>query len=180
MDNFTRKMEADRILYEFGLMEQLEKIGVPHIIGSYRMDMMAWNDLDIDIENDNMSMEKLYELSSNIIKTFHPVWYEAKEEISECGKKIWFHGFETTIIGELWNIDLWFFDKETIRNAEIYCDGIVEKTDGIQKNIIVMIKEELIKRGVYSFEQYRSIDVYEAVTKENVRNTEEFLSLYES
>jgi len=73
MDNFTRKMAADRILYEFGLMEQLEKIGIPHIIGSYRMDMMAWNDLDIDIENDNMSKEKLYELSAYIFKTFQPL-----------------------------------------------------------------------------------------------------------
>ena len=91
MDNFTRKMAADRILYEFGLMEQLEKIGIPHIIGSYRMDMMAWNDLDIDIENDNMSKEKLYELSAYIFKTFQPLWYEAKEEISEDGKRVWFH-----------------------------------------------------------------------------------------
>ena len=45
------------------------------------MDMMAWNDLDIDIENDNMSLEKLYELSVFIINTFHPLWYEAKEVV---------------------------------------------------------------------------------------------------
>ncbi len=179
MDNFTRKKEADRILYEFGLMNQLEKIGVPHIIGSYRMDMMAWNDLDIDIENDNMSKEKLYELSAYILKTFEPVWYEAKEEITEEGKRVWFHGFETMITGELWNVDLWFFDKEAIKNAEIYCDEIVEKTDEIQKKRIVAIKEELIKRGLYSFEQYKSMDVYKAVVEENVINIEEFLGLYE-
>jgi len=179
MDNFTRKMAADRILYEFGLMEQLEKIGVPHIIGSYRMDMMAWNDLDIDIENDNMSKEKLYELSADILKTFEPLWYEAKEELSEDGKRVWFHGFETMITGELWNVDLWFFDKETIKNAEKYCDEIAEKTDESQKNIIIAIKEELIKRGLYSFEQYKSIDVYKAVVEENVRNVEEFLQLFQ-
>ena len=33
-------------------VKRLEEIGKPHIIGSYKMDMMAWNDLDIDIEND--------------------------------------------------------------------------------------------------------------------------------
>ena len=44
------KANADRILYEFGLLDRLNKIGNAHIIGSYRMDMMAWNDLDIDIE----------------------------------------------------------------------------------------------------------------------------------
>lgn len=180
MDNFTRKKAADRILYEFGLYEQLEKMGVPHIIGSYRMDMMAWNDLDIDIENDNMSLEKLYELTAYIIRTFQPVWYEAKEEIAENEKKVWFHGFETTITGELWNVDLWFFDKETICNAEKYCDGITAKTDDNQKDTIVKIKNELINRGLYSFEKYKSIDVYKAVVEENVKNSDEFLTLFEN
>lgn len=45
------------------------------------MDMMAWNDLDIDVENDKMSLDKLYSLTDYIIKTFHPVWYEAKQEL---------------------------------------------------------------------------------------------------
>ena len=80
MNNGDRKKKANHILYDFGLIKELEKIGVPHIIGSYRMDMMAWNDLDIDIENDNMSLDKLHNLSFYIINTFHPVWYEAKEE----------------------------------------------------------------------------------------------------
>ena len=50
----TRKEQADCILYKYNLLNELKKYGTPHIIGSYRMDMMAWNDLDIDIENDNM------------------------------------------------------------------------------------------------------------------------------
>lgn len=50
MKNTDRKVAADRILYEFGLLDRLEQLGKAHIIGSCRMDMMAWNDLDIDIE----------------------------------------------------------------------------------------------------------------------------------
>lgn len=91
---------ADRILYEFGLLDKLKKIGNAYIIGSYRMDMMAWNDLDIDIENQDMSQKKLYELTAFIIERFHPLWYEGKEEINDKGKKVWFLGFETTITGE--------------------------------------------------------------------------------
>ena len=178
MNNLTRKSQADRILYEYGLLKKIEELGVPHIIGSYRMDMMAWNDLDIDIENDGMSLDKLYELSSFILKTFHPTWYEAKKEINEEGKIVWFHGFETMITGELWNVDLWFFDKETITNAEKYCDGIAQKASVIQKERIIQIKEELIARGVYSFEMYKSLDVYEAVLEKNVVDVEEFLNLY--
>lgn len=178
MDNNDRKREADRILYEFGLFEKLQELGAPHIIGSYRMNMMAWNDLDIDIENENMSLEKLYPLSSFIMTTFHPVWYEAKEELTPDGKRVWFQGFETRITGELWNIDLWFFDKEEIRNAENYCDHIAAKTDLTQKKIIVDIKKKLIEQGLYSFEQYKSMDVYNAVVENNVKNVEEFLALF--
>lgn len=178
MNNVVRKSQAERILYEFGLFKKLEEIGVPHIIGSYRMDMMAWNDLDIDIENYEMTMDKLYELSSFILNTFHPTWYEAKEEINEEGKRVWFHGFETVITGELWNIDLWFFDRETIADAERYCDDIAQRTSQIQKDRTVQIKEELIARGLYSFEKYKSLDVYKAVLENDVADVEEFLQLF--
>lgn len=178
MNNSDRKIDADRILYEFGLLKKIEEIGNAHIIGSYRMNMMAWNDLDIDIENDAMSLDKLYELSTFIINTFRPLWYEAKEEVDTNGKKVWFHGFETTITGELWNVDLWFFDKETISNVEIYCDNIVRNTTQTQKEIIVNIKSELVTRGLYSFEQYKSIDVYKAVMEKSIKNIDEFLTLF--
>lgn len=67
---------------------------------------MAWNDLDIDIENQTMSIDKLYGLTNYIFHTFPPLWYEAKEEINEEGKTVWFHGFHTMIEDELWNLDL--------------------------------------------------------------------------
>lgn len=154
--NINRKAQADQILHEYGLIEKLEKVGKSHIIGSYKMGMMARNDLDIDIENDTMSLDIMYDLSAFIMRTFHPVWYEAKEELDADGKRVWFHGFETMTTGELWNIDLWFLDKETICNAEKYCDNIANHTSQAQKNTIVSIKSELISRGLYSFEQYRS------------------------
>lgn len=172
-----RKKNADRLLYEFGLLKKLEEIGDPHIIGSYRMDMMAWNDLDINIENHAMSLEKLYELSSYIFRTIHPVWYEAKEEINQEGNKVWFHGFETTVTGELWNVDLWFFDEETILAAERFCDDIASKTSVSQRDDILRIKSELIARKLYSFEKYTSMDVYKAVIENGVKNTDEFISL---
>lgn len=179
MNNTDRKANADRILYEFGLWKKIEEIGTAHIVGSYRMNMMAWNDLDIDIENDTMSLDKIYELSTFIINTFHPIWYEAKEEVNDDGKTVWFHGFETMITGELWNVDLWFFDKETILDAEKYCDNIMQNTTQTQKDIIINIKSELILRGLYSFEKYKSIDVYKAVVERKVKNVDEFFELFE-
>ena len=171
----NRKASADCILYKVGLLDELKKYGQPHIIGSYRMDMMAWNDLDIDIENSAMSIDKLYQLTQWIIKTFKPVWYEAKEEVTDDGKTVWFHGFETNITGELWNVDLWFFDKDTIEAAEKYCDEIAEKASYTQKKQIIEIKQELIAREMYSFDKFSSMDVYSAVIDNGITSIDEFL-----
>ncbi len=175
MNNSKRKQAAGILLYEYGLFEKLKTIGCPHIVGSYRMDMMAWNDLDIDIENDTMSKERLYELTQFILAAFMPTWYEAKEEINSDGKTVWFHGFETMITGELWNVDLWFFDKPTIEKAEQYCDEITRKATPEQKQAILDIKTALIERGLYSFDQYTSMDVYTAVLDGGVMNINQFL-----
>ena len=178
MDSRLIRRNADRILYEHGLLDMLGAIGTPHIVGSYKMDMMAWNDLDIDIENDRMSLPELYRLTGRLLETFRPSWYEAKEERTPEGKTVWFHGFETVVGGELWNVDLWFFDRETIEAAERYCDSIVQSAAASQREEIISIKRELIKRGLYSFDTFHSTDVYRAVLEMGIKNTEEFLERY--
>ncbi len=178
----TIREKADFILYEKGLLERLGELGEPHIIGSYKMDLMAWNDLDIDIENTNMSLDKLYELTDYMIKAFHPKWYEAKEEITDEGKTVWFQGAEAVIEGELWNFDLWFFDRETIERAESYCDGTASRAAGIPgaRESIIEIKQELLRRGLYGFGEgkYISMDVYRAVLEQGVTSAEQFLKSY--
>ncbi len=175
----TRKQQAEALLS--GLWEELGRYGVPHIVGSYRMDLMAWNDLDIDIENQGMSLSRLHELTGFILCRFAPVWYEAKEEITAQGKRVWFHGFETFVEGELWNVDLWFFDQDTIREAERYCDGIAARTSvrpGAREEIL-RLKKELIAKGLYPNGGYTSMDVYEAVLNQRVAGAEDFLTRYQ-
>lgn len=167
----TIEEQAKCILYDRGLLEELSRYGTPHIIGSYRMDMMAWNDLDIDIENENMSLDKLYGVSHFIIDKFHPTWYEAKEEINSENKTVWFQGFEAFIGNELWNVE---------KRAEEYCDEIMAriKESPESKEQIIRLKKELISRKLYSFDQYTSMDVYNAVLNQHIAGIENFLSNY--
>lgn len=180
--NEERKRNADIILYDMGLLKRLGEIGTPHIIGSYKMDMMAWNDLDIDVENQNMSLDKLHELTGFIIDTFHPKWYEAREEITDEGKTVWFQGAEAVVNGELWNMDLWFFDRETIGKAERYCEGIMERAGRLPgaRESIMRIKQELQDRGLYGYGEgkYISMDVYRAVLEQGVTDAEGMLERY--
>jgi len=172
--------KADKILCDTGLLAELSKYGKVHPVGSYRMDIMAWNDIDIDVRNDRMSLEKLYALTRYVLETFRPVWYEAKEEVTDEGKTVWFHGWEAVIDGELWNFDIWFFDRETITKAEAFCDGISEKlaADPEKKAVIAQIKRELLGRGMYSFEQYHSMDVYRAVLELGMTSADEMIRDY--
>lgn len=180
MNSADRLARAKRILEDMGLLEHLGKIGTPHVIGSARMDLMAWNDLDIDVENETMNLDCLYELTAYILKTFRPVWYEAKEEIDDAGKTVWFHGFEADIDGERWNFDIWFFDRETIEKAERYCDAVTEKVRSVpgSREAILKMKEDLIAHGRYGFDQYASMDVYRAVLEQGITSEQELLERY--
>lgn len=174
----NRLEQAKHILYDLGLLNELNKYGKSHIIGSYRMDLIAWNDLDIDIENDFMSLDKLHKLTEFILSNFNPTWYEAKEEINEQGNKVWFHGFEFYLNDELWNVDIWFLDKDSIKKAENYCDDISNRIKNNEqlKNAIIELKQELINRNLYSFDKYTSMDVYDAVLNKELMNVDDFIN----
>jgi len=180
MNNWERKKQADIFLYEMGLLNKLNEYGNPHITGSYRMDIMAWNDLDINVLNKQMSIDKLYELSCFIFKIFKPIWYEAKQETNSDGKTVWFHGFETMVTGTLWNIDIWFFDEETVLKAEQFCDNIKEKINSnpTYAEIILAIKENLIDNQQYGYGKYTSNDVYKAVLNHNIKSIDEFFNYF--
>jgi hypothetical protein len=178
MNHKDIKKNADKILYEYGLINELNKYGKCHVIGSYKMDLMVWNDLDLDIENKNINMNSIYNLTKFIFDKYLPIWFEGKETVLE-NKKCYFLGFETNILKETWNIDLWFFDKLEIEKCEKYCNEISEKINENKElqNYIIEIKKELIQKGMYS-SSYNSVDVYDAVLNYEIKNTDELIKKY--
>lgn len=177
----NRKNEADRILYNFGLLDILKEFGSPHIVGSYRTDLMTWNDLDIDVEYDRMSLEKLHALTAVILRTFQPLWYEAKEEKTASGETVWFHGFETRVTGELWNVDIWFFSKSEIEHAEQFCNKVQKQImqNPDCKKAVLDIKTALQKEDLYGCHAFSSMDVYRAVFEEKIYTPQAFLQAYQ-
>ena len=172
------KMQADKLIYDFGLLEELKKYGTPYIVGSYSMNLMAWNDLDIYVSNEAMSNGKLYKITAFILDKFEPVWYEAKQDVID-NKTVWFQGFETNILDELWNVDIWFFDKEKIAETKDFCDKIKAQaqSDSAKKEAVISIKKSLIENYEYGYGKYTSMDVYKAVFELEIRTYNEFMKV---
>ncbi len=177
MDSF--KTQADKLLYDCGLFKELEKFGTPYIVGSYSMDLMVWNDLDIYVSNETMSNDNLYNVTTFILDRFKPTWYEAKQDTID-NKTVWFQGFETNILGELWNVDIWFFDKEKIAATKDFCDKIKAEaqSDSAKKEAVISIKKMLIQKDEYGYGKYTSMDVYKAVFELGIRKYDEFMKSF--
>lgn len=175
-----RKQKADYLLTNIGLVEELRRYGEVHTVGSCRTGLMANNDIDLYVENSAMTLEHLHDLTAFVLKTFKPTWYEAKEELNSEGKLVFFHGFETVISGEKWNFDIWFFDRETIRQAEELCTRIELESNEFpaKKNAVIEIKNILISKGLYSHDKFTGMDVYRAVFDMNILTPEAFLEKY--
>jgi len=178
----TRIEQSNKLLYKYGLLEKLNQYGTAYLTGSYQMNLMTWNDLDIYVDNEFISLKIIYKIVKYIIDTFHPTWFEARQDVSD-DNTCYFVGFETEILGELWNTDIRFITKSDIIKNKNYCDNIIEKTnrDSNLRNAILTIKTDLRSKGEYGFSKsYISMDVYDAVINFNVHNTSDFVEWYKN
>lgn len=181
MERKDPKTGADRLLYEKGLLRVLERFGRVYVTGSYQMDLMVWNDLDVSIEHPDAPPSLLFELGSAVNGLLRPYRFEGS---CKPGQSM-FYGCETEITGERWNLDVWFREETEILKTRAYCDeirGWVEREPEVG-TAIREIKEELIRMGLYGMDKspakhYHSKEIYDAVLEQGVRSCFDFLKRY--
>jgi len=69
--NLALISEANTLLYDYGLLEILEKYGTPNIHGSYSLNLMTWRDLDLYLENDEITVKTFFNLGLDIATKFY-------------------------------------------------------------------------------------------------------------
>lgn len=169
--------QADLLLKRSALLQALEIHGA-QIVGSYAMDAMSWNDLDIYVETDQMSVSAWSELSARVIRAVQPVRIDGFQDAS-AGK--FFLGVETMITGERWNIDIWGKSKAEIADAVRRNRDMKARFDAEPdaREAMLRIKRALIEKKMYGFdkgrEHFHSPKIYDAVLEKGVRTIEEFL-----
>lgn len=173
--NEILKQEASR-LYDPLLKSILSPYGKIIISGSYELDIMAWRDLDIFLDVENVEQSDIYAISNQIFQSYKPVWFETKDTfLDESGcPKGYFIGFESKIIdNNLWNVDIWFTNAEHIEKQLMYISHLKKKITPKNRKLILLLKKLLIKQGYYG-NQIFSVDVYQSVLENQVSTLEEF------
>lgn len=167
---------AEKLLHD--LTPVLTKYGEAAVTGSFYMDMMAWNDLDIYLCPDEARFD-IFSLMADVNALLHPIRLEGMAQ-PEQGRI--FYSVETMFMGERWNVDIWVKSREEIRESLEYCASILRRVqeESELKEIILSVKRRLISMQLYGFDKhharhYHSVDVYSAVLNESVRSPEEFL-----
>lgn len=173
--------KADELIYQSGLMEILQKYGTVSIVGSYKMEVMTWNDLDIYLDIAEFSSDKYYDMVSELIGMLSPVRFDG---FMETDKKLIFLGLETKMTGESWNIDIWWKDKADIEDSMAYACELIKKMEQNPelKKAVIKIKQDLINRKLYGLDKgkvhYHSKEIYDAVFEKGILSTEQFLLAY--
>lgn len=178
MNTMTIYEEADRLLYEYGLMDLIKKHGRVFVVGSYQMQVMSWNDLDFYMDRADLNDKNYYSLVTDIIREMMPIRFDGHLDMD---KKAAFLGVETRISGKRWNLDIWWKERseieEALSRARNMAVCMAERPE--LKRAVMEIKQELIARRLYGFDKgkkhYHSQEIYEAVFEEGILTPDQFL-----
>ncbi len=176
VDDLIRK-EANEILERRGLLNILKKYGTPHLTGSYTLCLMTWRDLDIYLENEEISEEDFFDLGGKLASALHPVKMSFRNErIAQTDGLP--HGLYWGIyLGNeregAWKIDIWAVDPNQCIEGIEYCNRLAQEITPEARLKILHIKSDCWQDPEYR-RAYSSQDIYHAVLKENVDSIESF------
>lgn len=178
--------ESHQVLEKLNLVEILSKYGKPTLVGSVTLGLMTWKDIDIEVITDNPNKEDIANIASTLINLPNyridlTVINNEDKHNPHTPKGIYLgiKYFDDIPIQEqfgasekVWKIDIWFLTKENAQGA-IKTKEIEEKLTDEKRKIILEIKEALATNPKYRKTIF-SMDIYNAVLDNEVKNLEEF------
>lgn len=170
--------EANKILYDHGLLRILGKYGNPVPTGSYVLGLMTWRDLDIYIETDEVTESKFFQLGSEVASALKPQRMHYRNEFlgrtPELPVGFYWGIYVTGLVSiEEWKIDLWAIDSEQRKSLQEDFDKLRASINEESRLIILEIKNHFYTHPEYR-RKFGSVDIYQAVIEEGVKSVEEF------
>lgn len=168
--------KAGKILKELDLVNFLSKFGQVLLAGSFELELMTWQDIDIVVSSE-LSVENYLNLVNYLFKKenvysmnlqdFRKSIFAERPQGLYCGVTY----LEKPDI--FWTIDIWFFKKSNISDFINWVKSGLTKDNRL---IILKIKDQL-KRTKYG-RTISGMEVYKAVLKHRVKNLKEFKKYY--
>ncbi len=149
----TIKQNADRVLENLNLRSLLEHYGEVIFTGSYALDTMIWNDIDLQLKIEDPLKEKqiLSEILSKLINSFSikkvnyiDFYINGRPEMPKgryLGLVYW-----DTLKKEEWKIDLWILAQEDFEKNREFMQKMTTNLVGVLKERALDLKAELTDR----------------------------------
>ena len=172
------RTQADAFLAQTNLTNTLSAYGSAHIVGSYRTDLMVYNDLDFYMDNAALTADVYHVLFCELIRLLRPIRCEGFLDPDNSSA---FIGMETMITGEKWNLDLWWKPESIIRAAEAEAQRMnaLMAAQPELRTAALTIKQDLCALNLYGLNKgkkhYHSQEIYDAIFREGICSTAEFL-----
>jgi len=187
--NQRLKREALALLSSSGAMTVLEAVGRPRFHGGYRLDVMAWKEVDIYQIMDPLESERVYRLLAELDKCLHPAEAFLMNQLDHPrrrGPGNAFHlDLRTKPNGDpgCWKIDIWCVTPSGYKGLDRFEGRIQASLDEEKRRAIVEIKERFhlhpgYRKGVWVHHKpahfFSSGSIFKAVIENGVRTFSEF------
>ncbi|WP_144941835.1 hypothetical protein [Paenibacillus sp. 32O-W] len=167
--------EANDLLNALGLMKTLKQYGQPCVHGSYSLNLMTWRDLDIYLEDNEMSVSKFFDLGKDLANSLNPSKMNYRNEWNGLSPHLprgLYWGIYTTILNNDWKIDVWAIESTQFKQKQEQFAALQSKVNETNRPIILALKNHLHRHPDYR-KKFFSVDIYEAVF-EGIKSTEQF------
>ena len=175
-DEIIRR-EADELLGTRGLRSLLEEYGTPHVSGSYVLHLMTWRDLDIYLEQEELSVESFFHLGSRIASCLGPARMSFRNERIKQTPGLPSGLYWGIYLGDerkgAWKIDIWTIDSQELEEQLQFTERIAADLTPSLRSRILSIKEACWQDPGYR-KTYTSQDIYYAVIKEGIEDIDSF------
>lgn len=181
MDLIKQQAELQKegfdLIKQLDLKKYLSQFGALDIGGSIKTGLMTWRDIDIGIICSEIpSVDKIWFIARELAEKPHITRITIQDNMTD-GKyyPAYPKGYYLGLIYDNkdihWKVDIWF--AENFGEHGSYDDWVISQLNDDNKLIILQIKNALYDHPLYR-KKIKSIDIYDAVLKHNVKDLEGF------
>lgn len=172
--------EADDVVADLALDAALRSLGRPHRVGSSRLGLVVWRDIDITVVCDHLDPRAVAAVAGDLLARGDVREATVRSEVGRLNSDpatypdgIYLQ-LRTAVPGrEEWELDVWFVDEPERQPDLRHVQTLPALLDEEARDAVLLVKEHWAGRPEYGTE-VSSADVYRAVLDGGVRDVAGF------